>query len=156
MTGVQVLHDLLTERGLSDYQIVRNVRVSGDSNELADIIYGLALTMSLQEERIDRKRKRKAAKGAAAKISQEKPSWSCFLVLPAVPCSNTPTFSIKRYVCYGWYCSRLLLTPYRLLELQQRADLNDPSGFSTRQTFLCLTDAANISYYSLQAPAMLP
>lgn len=139
MAGVEVLHDLLTERGLSNYQVVHNMRISGDSNELVDIIYGLALTMSLQEERIDRKRKRKAAKGAADKISQEKPSWSCFLVLPAVPCSNAPTFSIKR-----------------LLELQQCADLNDPSGSSTRQTFLCLTDAANISYYSLQAPAMLP
>ncbi|KAL3671707.1 hypothetical protein V7S43_003617 [Phytophthora oleae] len=122
----EVLNDLLTERGLIKWQAVRDARISSDYNETVDIIYGYALTTSLQEERIDRKRKRKAGKLPS---DQEQPTWSCFLVLPAV--SSSPTLSIKG-----------------LLSLQQCADANEPRGASiaTKQTFLCLTDGANIRY----------
>ncbi|KAK1945142.1 hypothetical protein P3T76_003675 [Phytophthora citrophthora] len=121
----EVLNDLLTERGLIKWQIVRDARISSDSNEAINIIYGYALTTSLQEERIDRKRKRKAG----IRVDQEQLTRSCFLVLPAV--SSSPTLSIKR-----------------LLLLQQCADANEPMANSTttRQTFLCLTDGANIRY----------
>ncbi|KAE8911617.1 hypothetical protein PF005_g6015 [Phytophthora fragariae] len=135
----EVLNDLLVERGLVEWQVVRGVRISSNSDEEVDVIYGQALTASLQEERIDRKRKRKAGK---ATNDNEQPTWSRFLVLPAVSyCQDAPTLSIKR-----------------LLELQECADANEPAGAgaTTKQTFLCLTDAANISYYLLQAPAILP
>ncbi|ETL94484.1 hypothetical protein L917_07551 [Phytophthora nicotianae] len=134
----EVLSDLLVERGLSEWQVVRGARISTDSDEAIDVIYGYALTTSLQEERIDRKRKRKAGNRAS---DNEQPTWSCFLVLPTVSSHMPPTLSIKR-----------------LLELQQCADVHEPMGISiaTKRTFLCLTDAANISYYALQAPAILP
>ncbi|KAL4144451.1 hypothetical protein PRNP1_013584 [Phytophthora ramorum] len=128
----EVLNDLLTERGLTEWHVVCDVHVSVEPNESIDIIYGCALATSLQEERIDRKRKRKPANDS------ERPAWSCFLVLQAVFCS----LSIKR-----------------LLELQQCADANEPLSTvstATKRTFLCLTNAASVSYYSLQAPAILP
>ncbi|OWZ22223.1 Formyl-coenzyme A transferase [Phytophthora megakarya] len=85
-----VLNDLLVERGLSEWQVVRDVRIS---NEAIDVIYGYAMTASLQEERIDRKRKRKATS------DKEQPTWSCFLVLPAVSSiHSSPTLSIKHNV----------------------------------------------------------
>lgn len=91
-----MLNDLLTERGLIEWQVVRGLRLSSDSNEEVDVIYGYALTASLQEERIDRKRKRKNGKAAN---DNEQPTWSCFLVLPAVSYSQDPsTLSIKRCV----------------------------------------------------------
>ncbi|KAG1711057.1 hypothetical protein DVH05_013774 [Phytophthora capsici] len=131
----EVLNDLLTERGLTKWQVVHDARISSDADGTVDIIYGYALTSSLQEERIDRKRKRKAG----IVDQKEQPTWSCFLVLPAV--SSSPTLSIKL-----------------LLSLQQCADANEPMATSTatKQTFLCLTDGANISYYTLQAPVLNP
>ncbi|KAG6977255.1 hypothetical protein JG688_00000522 [Phytophthora aleatoria] len=125
-----VLNDLLVERGLSEWQVVGGAHISSDSDDTVDVVYGYALTTSLQEARIDRKRKRKAGKQAN---DNEQPTWCCFLVLPAVSSLPSPTLSIKR-----------------LLELQQCADANEPTGVSTstKQTFLCLTDAANIRWGS--------
>ncbi|KAF4041119.1 hypothetical protein GN244_ATG06649 [Phytophthora infestans] len=134
----EVLNDLVVERGLSEWQVVSGARISTASDETVDVIYGYALTTSLQEERIDRKRKRIARKFAN---NVEQPTWSCFLILSAVSSRAPPTLSVKR-----------------LQELQQCADVNEPRGVSTitKRTLLCLTDAANISYYALQAPAILP
>jgi hypothetical protein len=89
----QVLNDLLDQRGLTEWQVVQDVRSSTDCDESVDLIYGYALTASLQEERIDRKRKHRVGKPASG---QEQPTWSCFLVLPAVSSSRAaPTLSIK-------------------------------------------------------------
>ncbi|KAG7389618.1 hypothetical protein PHYPSEUDO_010015 [Phytophthora pseudosyringae] len=92
----EVLNDLLGERGLTEWQVVRDVRILADSDGTVDIIYGFALAASLQEERVERKRKRKAG-GAQAK-AKEPPTWSRFLVLPAVSSHASPTLSIKRCV----------------------------------------------------------
>ncbi|KAG7398161.1 hypothetical protein PHYBOEH_011570 [Phytophthora boehmeriae] len=133
----QVLQDLVTERGLINWQVVNNVRISSDSSEQAHIIYGYALTAILEEERIDRRRKRKAGVSPA---TDEQPTWSCFLVLPAIS-SAAPTFSIKR-----------------LLELQRCADANEPSSSSTstRRTFLCLTDSRNIRISRVGSLCLVP
>ncbi|CAI5746714.1 unnamed protein product [Peronospora destructor] len=132
----EVLNDLLVEHGLTQWQVVRDIRVSTDSEEVVDVIYGNVLTSKLEDERIERKRKRKTAKLPSDK---QQSAYCCFVVLPAISCS--PTLSIKR-----------------LQRLQQCADANEPSLVSSanKRTFLSITDAANISYYVLQTPAILP
>ncbi|RLN92274.1 hypothetical protein BBJ28_00020244 [Nothophytophthora sp. Chile5] len=95
---LEVLNDLLHKRVLTEWRVAHHVRVSEDSDEEVDIVYGFALTTSLQEDRIDRKRKRKAsAQQTDAGNDEEQPTWSCFLVLPATYSRAAPTLSIKRY-----------------------------------------------------------
>uniref|UniRef100_A0AAV1V3S3 tRNA-splicing endonuclease subunit Sen15 domain-containing protein n=1 Tax=Peronospora matthiolae TaxID=2874970 RepID=A0AAV1V3S3_9STRA len=132
----EVLNDLLVERGLTEWRVVSDVRVSTNRIETVDVIYGNVITSRLEEERIDQRRKRKAEQ--VLHVTQ-KSTWSGFVVLPAV--SSIPTLSVKG-----------------LLELQQCVDVNHPSDVTctTKRTFLCLTDAANVSYYVLQTPAILP
>lgn len=72
------------------------VRIPADSDESVDIIYGNALAESLQEERINRKRKRNCEHKDSV---IEKPTWSCFIVYPAVSSLTSPTINIKR--CNG-------------------------------------------------------
>uniref|UniRef100_M4BH21 Uncharacterized protein n=1 Tax=Hyaloperonospora arabidopsidis (strain Emoy2) TaxID=559515 RepID=M4BH21_HYAAE len=88
----EVLNDLLVERGLTEWRVVRDVRVSTDRNETVDVIYGNVVTSRLEEERIDQRRKRKAEQ--VLHVTQ-KSVWSSFVVLPAV--SPIPTLSVKGY-----------------------------------------------------------
>ncbi|CAH0475725.1 unnamed protein product [Peronospora belbahrii] len=136
-SGTQVvLNDLLVERGLVEWQVMRNIRISTDSEDAVDLIYGNAVTSKLEDERVERKRKWKTTK-----LSHDKQqlTYCCIVILPVV--SGSSTLSMKR-----------------LVELQQCADANEPNHVlrATKRTFLSITDAANISYYVLQTPATLP
>lgn len=89
----EVLTDLVAKRGLTAWKVICDARISTDFNETADLIYGYAMTTTLQEERIDRKRKRNIKKRTDGNELLE---WSCFVVLPAVSSSHSPVSSMKR------------------------------------------------------------
>ncbi|KAL7692943.1 putative CoA-transferase family III [Plasmopara halstedii] len=134
----EALNDLVVERGLTEWHVVRDACIFTDSDETADLVYGYAMTASLQEERIDRKRKRNAKNRTAV---NEQSEWSCFAVLSAVSSHMSPVLSIKRF-----------------LELQQCVEANEPIKGSSAltRTFICLTDAANISVDLMRLPLPTP
>ena len=91
----QVLNDLLLKRGLTAWQVVRGIQVSTDSEQVVDVIYGNVVLSTLQDDRIERKRKRKTPNLSS---NTQQSTYSCFIVLPAISCSST--LSIKR--CVGF------------------------------------------------------
>ncbi|KAI9915930.1 hypothetical protein PsorP6_008327 [Peronosclerospora sorghi] len=133
---LDVLNDLRVKRGLTEWRVVRNIRVSTDSDEAIDAIYGNVIAQTLQEKRINRRRK---CKGGQIPHGNNELTWCCFVVLPT--CSYSQTLSTKR-----------------LVEMQQCANANEPNAVSptAKFLFLCLTDAATISYYVIQSGAVLP
>jgi hypothetical protein len=107
----KVLHDLINERGLVNWQIRRaSLPAHGDFESAAiDMIFGHAHAETFDESRMTRKRKplrrnrnNSAAQPAADSSEDEPRTPCCFLV---VSTASTPTMSMQRcgtMCCIKW------------------------------------------------------
>ncbi|GAB9468072.1 Formyl-coenzyme a transferase [Globisporangium polare] len=129
-----VLHDLIHERGLTDWRVVAFSSADSTLSAAAAAIYGRANAGRFDESRALRKRKPFARNGESPPVDEDAEASTtgcCFLVLATS--SNGGQLSVQR-----------------LVGMEQAATANAPEGMPRcERTFLCLTDTANVSYYHL-------
>ncbi|KAF1328426.1 Formyl-coenzyme a transferase, partial [Globisporangium splendens] len=132
----EVLHDLINERGLVNWQIRRaSLSAHGDIESAAiDMIYGRAHAGTFDESRLARKRKplrrnrnNSAAQPTADSCEDELRMSCCFLV---VSTASTLTMSMQRMV--------------EMEQIAATTCADDEALTPCERVFLCLTDAANV------------